>query len=158
MSELELCFECYQPTGRAGAAEDSLYLGSIGPFCEDCYEEWPDNMDILMRHVKSELAAAKAEVERLRAAVEKLRTAGNRVISYGEPVKEWAVAVQDALYPEQAQRLHSLRLQPGCGGDDELLQEKTKNYQRVSKVIDDEFGYLVGEKVIKDWLKNIGVE
>ena len=34
---LEQCVECGYPTGRAGAGEDSLYVGDDGPFCEDCY-------------------------------------------------------------------------------------------------------------------------
>ena len=39
MGELEFCSVCEHPTGRAGAAEDSLYIGDDGPFCEDCYNE-----------------------------------------------------------------------------------------------------------------------
>ena len=39
MSErLETCFICDKPTGRAGAGEDSLYIGNIGPFDEECWE------------------------------------------------------------------------------------------------------------------------
>lgn len=40
---LEYCCACGEPTGRAGAAEDSLYIddsfGDDGPFCEDCYKD-----------------------------------------------------------------------------------------------------------------------
>ena len=37
---IELCSECEEPTGRAGAGEDSLYSddGETGPFCEGCFE------------------------------------------------------------------------------------------------------------------------
>lgn len=38
---LELCIQCDQPTGRAGACEDSMYccICDEGPFCEECDEE-----------------------------------------------------------------------------------------------------------------------
>lgn len=34
---LELCRVCENPTHRAGKGDDSLYLGDVGPFCDDCY-------------------------------------------------------------------------------------------------------------------------
>ena len=34
----EECMECGCPTGRAGAGEDSFYIGDRGPYCEDCYD------------------------------------------------------------------------------------------------------------------------
>jgi hypothetical protein len=43
MSDYEHCIECEEHTGRAGANEDSLFHGYSGPFCEDCFESWPDN-------------------------------------------------------------------------------------------------------------------
>ena len=41
MPDLEYCFYCSCPTGRAGRADDSLYceLCDAGPFCDECYEE-----------------------------------------------------------------------------------------------------------------------
>lgn len=37
---IELCSECDQPTGRAGRAEDSIYIlypdKEVGPLCEEC--------------------------------------------------------------------------------------------------------------------------
>ena len=34
----EYCIKCDQPTGRAGAADDSIYLeDGTGPLCEECY-------------------------------------------------------------------------------------------------------------------------
>ena len=45
MSNFEHCCDCGERTGRAGISEDSLYHGtSIGPFCESCFDEWPDKM------------------------------------------------------------------------------------------------------------------
>ena len=38
MSDLEYCDVCEEPTGRAGAGEDSLFLpNGDGPFCEECW-------------------------------------------------------------------------------------------------------------------------
>ena len=37
MMETEKCCVCDSETGRAGAAEDSLYVNDNGPLCEDCY-------------------------------------------------------------------------------------------------------------------------
>ncbi len=38
---LEYCFNCDQPTGRAGRFDDSIYCAHIwaGNWCEDCWEE-----------------------------------------------------------------------------------------------------------------------
>ena len=36
--KIERCLYCDSPTGRAGITEDSLYIGSVGPFCEECFE------------------------------------------------------------------------------------------------------------------------
>jgi hypothetical protein len=36
---LEYCCVCNQPTGRAGRADDSLYIGDDGPYCYECYCE-----------------------------------------------------------------------------------------------------------------------
>ena len=44
MSDYKHCCECNERTGRAGPSDDSLYLGSVGPFCEDCVDAWPDKM------------------------------------------------------------------------------------------------------------------
>ena len=37
MMEAEKCCICGSETGRAGAADDSLYIDDDGPFCDDCY-------------------------------------------------------------------------------------------------------------------------
>lgn len=38
--ELEYCFKCGEPTGRAGAGDDSIYDDAgNGPYCEDCYDD-----------------------------------------------------------------------------------------------------------------------
>ena len=38
-TEFERCYECEKPTGRSGKGEDSLYVGELGPYCDDCYNE-----------------------------------------------------------------------------------------------------------------------
>lgn len=38
-NDLEYCFSCGEPTGRAGEAEDSLYNDQgEGPYCEGCWD------------------------------------------------------------------------------------------------------------------------
>ena len=39
----EYCCWCEEPTGRAGLADDSLYLEDDGPYCRECYEEKIEN-------------------------------------------------------------------------------------------------------------------
>ena len=34
----EYCYECNCTTDRAGAADDSLYAGDHGPFCQECFD------------------------------------------------------------------------------------------------------------------------
>ena len=42
--EFEHCCECDAHTGYAGRGEDSLYAGSRGPYCDDCWGEVPDKL------------------------------------------------------------------------------------------------------------------
>lgn len=41
--EIEICYSCDQPTGRAGRTEDSIYTtfvvggDEVGPLCFPCY-------------------------------------------------------------------------------------------------------------------------
>jgi hypothetical protein len=46
--KVELCCECQAETGRAGIAEDSLYAGGDGPYCEEC---WNDLREILAARI-----------------------------------------------------------------------------------------------------------
>ena len=39
----EYCCECSGKTGRAGRADDSLFIDDDGPFCWDCWEERVDD-------------------------------------------------------------------------------------------------------------------
>ena len=34
----EECVQCGELTGRAGRADDSLYIDDAGPFCSECFE------------------------------------------------------------------------------------------------------------------------
>jgi hypothetical protein len=61
--KLEYCCQCAKATGRAGAADDSLYTEDAGPFCEGCFpseppkREWAgltdEDMDCLFPHGSS---------------------------------------------------------------------------------------------------------
>lgn len=64
-SELELCIRCDEPTGRAGRSEDSLYAGEVGPFCEDCWGEVPDEMYAELCTANSATASMRGENKRL---------------------------------------------------------------------------------------------
>jgi hypothetical protein len=69
----ELCFVCGAETGRAGAGDDSIYVGEnvIGPWCEDCY-------DSVRREIMEEaalLADAPAPVADAERALAKLGAA-----------------------------------------------------------------------------------
>lgn len=71
--EFENCCECSAHTGRAGRGEDSLYAGSRGPYCDECYGELPDKLaeecddkDYQIERLEAKLAAAEADAERYR--------------------------------------------------------------------------------------------
>ena len=68
MSDYEHCMECDGLTGRAGSADDSLYHGYIGPFCENCYEDWPDKVVAEIATLRKQLAESQARVAELEAA------------------------------------------------------------------------------------------
>lgn len=74
--KIEHCCACDEPTGRAGAADDSLYTNSdYGPFCYSCYEgaSWADAELTRLRAINkayekqiAESAAVYAERDRLK--------------------------------------------------------------------------------------------
>lgn len=69
MSELEMCANCDQPTGKAGRHEDSLYLDNwAGPLCETCYEEAIPELALAYGSVKSELSRLRERVRELEGA------------------------------------------------------------------------------------------
>jgi len=57
MSKLEYCCTCGSLTGRAGMADDSLYIEGVGPFCESCYEKRTSAPSAEHKPVSAELAA-----------------------------------------------------------------------------------------------------
>lgn len=54
----ELCLYCGDATGHAGQGDGSLFVGTIGPFCDDCYSEATSEYE-------AELTRLRAEAERL---------------------------------------------------------------------------------------------
>ena len=69
MSNYEHCCECNERTGRAGPSDDSLYLGSVGPFCEDCVDTWPDKMTEEYGRLMAMNAGLTEEIELLQHAL-----------------------------------------------------------------------------------------
>jgi len=69
MSDYEHCIECEERTGRAGASDDSLYHGYSGPFCEDCFDAWPDNQVSQIILLRQELKQAQARVAELESTL-----------------------------------------------------------------------------------------
>ena len=61
MSDLEMCFNCDQPTGKAGAMEDSQMIEGK-PYCEDCYDECViEKID----YYANEIRELKAQLDRV---------------------------------------------------------------------------------------------
>lgn len=62
----EICIACGNHTGKAGAGEDSIYVGDncgLGPLCEECYD---DVLESVTRDFKDQrVGELEAEVERL---------------------------------------------------------------------------------------------
>src|SRR5690554_6192384 len=88
MSEsYEHCMECDSLTGRAGRAEDSLYHGYIGPFCEDCFEDWPDEQVAQIAALRQQLATTQAENEALRAQIKETEAKGRVLMDISRDLK-----------------------------------------------------------------------
>ena len=67
----EHCFVCDDLTGKAGRADDSLYINSVGPFCENCYDERLVQCAESVDADPAALSAAQARCERLEGALNK---------------------------------------------------------------------------------------
>ena len=69
MSDLEMCFNCDQPTGKAGAMEDSQMIEGK-PYCEDGYDECVietiDSYANEIRELKAQLADAVVREKEIR--------------------------------------------------------------------------------------------
>lgn len=86
----EHCCECDAHTGRAGRADDSLYAGDWGPYCEDCWGEVPEKLVALIDTLKAQLAAEREKVRMLEGLLIDLNTVWsksryNRSKKYGSP-------------------------------------------------------------------------
>ena len=69
MNSYEHCTECGALTGRAGKHDDSLYCANTGPFCETCYEEWPEKMAARVAKLEQDLAYFPSTVRSLAETV-----------------------------------------------------------------------------------------
>lgn len=70
MSKEKCCF-CYVETGRAGACDDSIFLGPAGPMCEGCYEEIKQDLDL------PDLEAENARLRKVAEAARRYKDAGD---------------------------------------------------------------------------------
>lgn len=67
--EYEICCSCGEHTGRAGAAEDSIYFNEVGPFCEDCYDDIRSEIEYelaIQNKLWAGLCRVKANVNKIR--------------------------------------------------------------------------------------------
>src|SRR5690554_4336709 len=116
MSEsYEHCMECDSLTGRAGRAEDSLYHGYIGPFCEDCFEDWPDEQVAQIAALRQQLTATQAENEALRVANAVLT---DRVEELETMVKVFRGCIETGEFPESLSPCHHKIIELVGGRDD----------------------------------------
>jgi len=99
MSEsYEHCMECDSLTGRAGRAEDSLYHGYIGPFCEDCFEDWPDEQVAQITTLRQQLTTTKAENEALRAQLKETEEKGRVLMDMCRDLKARVAELESQIW------------------------------------------------------------
>jgi len=102
MSSYETCRECDSETGRAGASEDSLYHSYVGPFCEDCYDDWPDKIEAELAKVRREFRdfragqAVSVPEETLTAIRDTLRLVWSRELSADDGLDEIEILISSA--------------------------------------------------------------
>ncbi len=107
---LEHCHFCGDATGRAGIADDSIYLGTIGPFCENCYGE----TGYYALEQRVEMVEEVLDVERLAAIEHTQWMAWARIVMDEEP----------GLSPERRERWQSMMI------PFENLPDEIKEYDR----------------------------
>jgi hypothetical protein len=59
---VEECYICGDATGRAGRDEDSLFAGEIGPYCEDCWFDMPDEIGGEVVALRKQVATLKRKI------------------------------------------------------------------------------------------------
>ena len=93
--ELERCYDCDEPTGRAGRGDDSLYCEYCdkGPFCPDCFNG--HSLDCCT----AKLATALERLEKLEKDNAVLQLYSEFVIGhdYGSGFDKWAEPYLAAL-------------------------------------------------------------
>ena len=80
MNNYETCRECNAQTGRAGPSEDSLFHGYVGPFCEDCYCDWPDKIEAELAQVRREFRAFREDQAASEPVAEVAQVGGSPVV------------------------------------------------------------------------------
>ena len=107
MSDYEHCCECNERTGRAGPSDDSLYLGSVGPFCEDCVDTRPDKMTEEYGRLMAMNAELTEEIEHLEDLIIKLGQMLREIVNItkGPPEENSWHSTHDAV--ESVERLQA---------------------------------------------------
>lgn len=63
--EIEVCFICGEPTGRAGKCDDSMFDAfNDGPYCEDCWDERDVHIAARVQDKTNALKTRLAEAEK----------------------------------------------------------------------------------------------
>ena len=73
--KVEYCISCDMGTER----DDSLYVGTVGPFCEDCYREATRERDAEITELKRENQEYARQIRLLLGASNELRAAKARI-------------------------------------------------------------------------------
>src|SRR5690554_6673116 len=136
MSEsYEHCMECDSLTGRAGRAEDSLYHGYIGPFCEDCFEDWPDEQVAQIAALRQQLATTQAENEALRAQIKETEAKGRVLMDISRDLKARVAELESTLESYEAlRRMHRLENYPNeLAARGWLLRKQAEAVEKAAK-------------------------
>lgn len=70
----ELCFVCNAETDKAGRADDSIYFGAIGPWCDSCAKEVRDAV------TEEQADNDTTRHEAMRAALERLASEAQKYV------------------------------------------------------------------------------
>ncbi len=103
--KLEYCCQCAEATGRAGAADDSLYTETDGPFCENCFPlVQPEHEPVASIYITP---GGEREFDDWRHAL----PVGRNLLYTSPPQREWAGLTEDEIDSIYLQRPLPTRLQ-----------------------------------------------
>ena len=142
---IERCCACDEPTGRAGAADDSLFTDNegIGPFCVCCYDGARHVESVLLPTITSlraeaaeaENAALKGQLCRAREVVEKCREG-----LFAEHIKGCKCWICEAWAA-----IHAYDTDPILPCPHAAIAERTKDVEEIAKAL-----YIATEELDSD--------